>query len=110
MYRSATTAPGEPGSAKTFHELLPIYHTSRDLVIIPDAHLLFSGHFQRSGHDLILTGDGKKVVVHDYFAHDKLPTLESPDGAVLPGRLVGLLAGPEHPGQYALAQFDHAPP
>ncbi|HYV30760.1 MAG TPA: hypothetical protein VEO53_06590, partial [Candidatus Binatia bacterium] len=93
-------APDETGPGTSpAQDLAPSYHPSGDLITIPDAHLLFSGNFQRSGHDLILAGDGKTVLVHDYFAHEKLATLESPEGAVLPGKLVGMLAGPEHPGQ-----------
>src|SRR5438132_1033571 len=108
---SRIIAPDETGSGTSLtQDLAPSYDPSGDLITIPDAHLLFSGNFKRSGHDLVLAGDGKKVVVHDYFAHEKLPTLQSPEGAVLPGKLVAMLAGPEHPGQYALAQSDHAPP
>jgi len=107
---SRIIAPDETGSGTSLtQDLAPSYDPSGDLITIPDAHLLFSGNFKRSGHDLVLAGDGKKVVVHDYFAHEKLPTLQSPEGAVLPGKLVAMLAGPEHPGQYALAQPDHAP-
>src|SRR6266480_6201093 len=108
MFRSMAPDETGPGTSPA-QDLAPSYHPSGDLITIPDAHLLFSGNFQRSGHDLILTGDGKKVVVHDYFGHDKLPTLQAPEGAVLPGKRVGLLAGPEHPGQYALAQPNDVP-
>src|ERR1700730_3983002 len=110
MYRSGGLGPDETGSVTgPVKELVPIYHSSGDLITIPDAHLLFCGSFKRAGNDLILTGDGKKVVVHDYFAHDQLSALQSPEGAALPGKLVATLAGPEHPGQYALAQSDHVP-
>src|SRR5947208_9480301 len=108
MFRS--NAPEDAGSGTTpAQELAPSADPSGNLITIPDADLLFSGDFKRSGHDLILAGHGKKAVIHDYFAHDSLPTLRSAEGAILPGKLVGILAGPEHPGQYALAQPDHVP-
>ncbi len=72
--------------------------------VIPDAHLLFNGEFERAGADLILRdGHGKTVVVHDYFASDHLPQLLSPDGARLTPDVVAALAGPLAPGQYAQA-------
>jgi hypothetical protein len=71
---------------------------------IPDARLLFSGDFKRSGSDLMLTDDsGQRAVVIDYFKHEKLPDLVSPEGARLRGDVVQLLAGPLAPGQYAQA-------
>ena len=73
-------------------------------VTIPDAHLLFSGDFKRSGDSLKIVGDdGKTVVVPDYFKSDQLATLLAPDGAALTGDVVGALAGPQAPGQYAQA-------
>src|SRR5262245_17144035 len=108
MFRG--TPPDEAGvGTSTAQELAPSFDPSGNLVTIPDAHLLFSGDFKRAGQDLVLTADGKKLVVHDYFAHEKLPALRSPEGAVLQGKLVSMLAGPEHPGQYALVQSDHVP-
>ena len=40
-------------------------------IIVPDAHLLFTGDFKRAGVDLILSGDGREVVLHDYFRGEK---------------------------------------
>jgi len=71
-------------------------------VTIPDAHLLFTADFQRKGPDLVLTGeDGHKILVPDYFRHEKQPDLVSPEGALLSASLVELLSGPRTPGQYA---------
>lgn len=72
--------------------------------VIPDAHLLFTGHFEHAGADLILRGDhGRVVVVHDYFASDHRPLLLSPEGAALSPEVVAALAGPLAPGEYAQA-------
>ena len=68
-------------------------HAPSDAIIIPDAHLLFGGDFKRSGVDLILSGDDREVVLHDYFKGEKRAALASPDGAHLTGDLVNALAG-----------------
>jgi VCBS repeat-containing protein len=63
-------------------------------ITIPDAHLLFTADFKRKGSDLVLTGDdGHKILVADYFRHEKQPDLVSPEGALLSASLVELLAG-----------------
>ena len=73
-----------------------------DRLVIPDAELLFRGHFGRSGPDLVLTGqDGHRLVVTGYFTTEKHPDLFAPNGAHLSGNLVDLLAGPPTHGQYA---------
>jgi hypothetical protein len=76
-----------------------------DRIDIPDAELLFPGHFARSGPDLVLTGqDGHRIVVTGYFTTEKHPDLVAPNGAHLNGDLVDLLAGSPTPGQYAQAR------
>ena len=60
---------------------------------VPDGHLLFSGDFQRSGSDLIISDELHRVVVPHYFNHDKRPLLSSPDGAVLDAKIVDALTG-----------------
>src|SRR5262249_24268593 len=73
-----------------------------DRIDIPDAELLFRGHFARSGPDLILTGpDGHRLIVTGYFTTEKHPDLVAPNGAHLTGDLVDLLAGSPAPGQDA---------
>src|SRR5262245_37153654 len=72
------------------------------VVTIPDAHFLFTADFKRKGPDLVLTGeDGRKVLVTDYFRHEKQADLASPEGALLSADLVEILAGSRAPGQYA---------
>ena len=78
-------------------------HSPTEAVTISDAHLLFSGDFKRAGADLILSDDKFKFVVHDYFQHEKLPDLVSPDGATLAANVVEMLAGSLAPNQYAQA-------
>ena len=80
-------------------------------ITFPDAHFLFHADFKRTGSDLSLTGkDGHRVVVPDYFKHDKLPTLLSPEGAALTGDIVEALVGPRAAGQYAQAGAPAAAP
>ena len=73
-------------------------------IVVPDAHLLFAGHYSRAGNDLVITGDdGETIIIVGYFTSDPPPDLFSPDGAVLTGDVVAALAGPLAPGQYAQA-------
>ncbi len=75
-----------------------------DFVIVPDAQLLFTADFKKSGPDLVLTGhDGHRFVVYDYFNGEKHPALLAPNGAGLTPDLVDLLSGSVAPEQYAQA-------
>ena len=64
-----------------------------DTLTIPDAHLLFSGDFARSGADLIISDHLHRVVVPNYFHGDKRPTLVSPEGAPLDPKFIDALTG-----------------
>ncbi|MES2196038.1 MAG: VCBS domain-containing protein [Pseudomonadota bacterium] len=64
-----------------------------DSVTIPDAHLLFSGDYSRSGADLIVSDQLHRVVVPNYFHGDKRPALLSPDGAPLDPKVIEALTG-----------------
>ena len=62
-------------------------------ITIPDAHLLFSGDFEKSGTDLIISDHQHRVVVNDYFRGEKRPTLVSPEGAPLDSKVIEALSG-----------------
>src|SRR5438034_10912186 len=64
-----------------------------DTVTIPSSHLLFSGDYQRSGADLIVSDRDHRVVVPNYFHGEKRPTLVSPEGAPLDPKVVQALTG-----------------
>src|SRR5258707_1418511 len=64
-----------------------------DTVTVPDAHLLFSGDYQRSGADLIVSDRDHRVVVPNYFHSEKRPTLVSPEGAQLDPKVIEALTG-----------------
>ncbi len=64
-----------------------------DSVTIPDAHLLFSGDYSRSGADLIVSDQMHRVVVPNYFHSDTRPVLLSPDGAPLDLHVIEALTG-----------------
>ncbi len=97
----ASSEGGYGTGASVFH--LDASHS--DFISIPDAELLFRGHFGRSGPDLVLTGqDGHHHIIPGYFASEKHPALVAPNGARLSADLVDLLAGSRAPGQYAQAQ------
>ena len=71
-----------------------------DTVTFPNAHLLFSGDYSRSGLDLIVSDFLHRLTVPNYFSGHKHPTLVSPEGAALDASVVDALTG--H-AQYAQA-------
>src|SRR6202171_3704452 len=62
-------------------------------VTIPDAHLLFSGDYQRSGADLIVSDRDHRVVVRSHSHGEKRPPLVSPEGAQLDPKVIEALTG-----------------
>ncbi|MCK1268764.1 FecR domain-containing protein [Bradyrhizobium sp. 49] len=60
---------------------------------ILDAHLLFSGEYARSGHDLIISDPDHRVTIPNYFLGEKRSPLSSADGALLDPRVVEALTG-----------------
>src|SRR5258708_37481208 len=68
-------------------------HLRPDTVSIPDAHLLFSGNFERSGSDLIISDELHRVLVPSYFLGSKRPALVSPEGATLDPSVIEALTG-----------------
>jgi VCBS repeat-containing protein len=79
------------------------HHASDSHVVIPDAHLLFSGEYTRIGSDLIISGNGQKFVVGNYFKGETRPALTSKDGATLAGHIVDALTGHVHYAQATAA-------
>lgn len=53
----------------------------------------------RIGNDLIISGDGQKLVVGNYFKGESRPALTSKDGATLSGHIVDALTGHVHYAQ-----------
>ena len=102
------------GAAAMTHHFMPatggpvhaIAHDQADTtsLTIPDASLLFSAEFKRSGSDLVLVGsNGQKFIVFDYFRFEKRPDLVAGDGAMLSAEVVESLAVSNAPTQYAQA-------
>src|SRR5450631_3272812 len=87
------TAEGRDGPSASSVHSLPHSSVPKDAIVVPDAHLLFNGDFKRSGVDLILSGDDREIVLHDYFKGEKRAALASPDGAHLTGDIVNALTG-----------------
>ena len=91
-----------PGGYGAGPSVIPTDTAHPDVVSISDAELLFTGHFERKGPDLILTGhDGRHHLIPGYFAAEHPAALVAPNGARITGDLVELLAGSQAPGQYA---------
>src|SRR5262249_35826746 len=53
----------------------------------------FSGNFQRSGSDLIISDPLHRVTVPNYFHGDERPLLVSPEGAPLDSRFIDAIIG-----------------
>lgn len=68
-------------------------HDASSAVVVPDAHLLFSGDYKRIGNDLIISGPDQKFVVGSYFKGDARPSLTTKDGSTLSGHIVDALTG-----------------
>jgi VCBS repeat-containing protein len=75
------------------------HHPSDAHIVVPDAHLLFSGTYVRIGNDLIISGSDQKFVVGNYFKGETRPSLSSTDGATLSGQIVDALTGHVHYAQ-----------
>ncbi|MFT6669014.1 MAG: VCBS repeat-containing protein, partial [Afipia broomeae] len=75
------------------------HHMSDNQVVVPDAHLLFSGDYMRIGSDLIISGNGQKFVIGNYFKGEARPVLTTKDGATLSGHIVDALTGHVHYAQ-----------
>lgn len=81
-----------------------LFATGAQDIVVPSSLSLFDADFARDGRDLVLESQGANGVrIVDYFAQSDHADLKSPDGAVLRGELVDILAGPRAPGQYAQA-------
>lgn len=63
-------------------------------VVVGDSHLVFSGHYARSGSDLVISDDDRKLLVPDYFKGTGRADIYSREGASLSGAVVDALAGP----------------
>ena len=90
---AALFSDGLGSSAHAVKLPAPHAHAPADAIVVPDAHFLFHADFKRSGVDLVLSSDGREVVLPDYFKGEKRAALASPDGAHLTGDLVNALSG-----------------
>ena len=79
--------------------------SAQNSILVPDAELLLSGAYHRSGPDLVLTGpDGRHHIIPGYFSSEHPPALTAPNGMSLSGATVEMMAGSPTPGHYAQAQ------
>lgn len=72
-------------------------------IVVPGAGFIVHAEYARVGHDLVLTGDGREVVVRGFFDTDHPPSLVTGEGAQISGALAARLAGPLAPGELAQA-------
>jgi VCBS repeat-containing protein len=90
---TVSDALGQHPGSHVFSETVHATHVPSDAIVVPDAQLLFGAEFKRTGVDLVLSGDNRELVLHDYFKGEHRAPLASPDGAHLTGDLVTALAG-----------------
>ncbi|WP_336492803.1 FecR family protein, partial [Methylobacterium nigriterrae] len=55
---------------------------------VEDAALLFQGHYERVGADLVISDAAHRLVVHEYFGLAQRPKLVAPNGASLPDAVI----------------------
>ncbi|MDP1585834.1 MAG: VCBS domain-containing protein [Bradyrhizobium sp.] len=91
--QGAFSGAGESFSVDVHPRSNALGHGGPDTIVVPDAHLLFSGDYKRSGLDLVLSKDGHEFVARDYFRGESRSVLASPDGASLSGSTVEALTG-----------------
>lgn len=83
-------------------EVVTLWPDQSNVIVVPDSALLFGGDFFRVGPDLYIVNDATaNFRVPEYFSQNKPADLHDPNGAVLRGDLVDVMAGPVAPGQYA---------
>ncbi len=70
---------------------------------VNDVALLFGGQYLRQDSDLVISGDGRSILIENYFGSEYPALLVAPNGARIDGATVNALAGPMAPGQYAQA-------
>ncbi len=76
-------------------------------VVLPRGFALVDAAFHRDGMDLVLVApDGRQVIVRGFYSGDTLPTLRGADGAQISGEIAATMAGPQTPGQVALAEAE----
>ncbi|MGI9493168.1 MAG: hypothetical protein ACR2QF_12280, partial [Geminicoccaceae bacterium] len=76
-----------------------IYVADGSKMILPDSVSLLHAEFTRHGSDLLVGGaDRPALVILDYFVVDQAPDLMTEGGAVLAGRVIEKLAGPDLQG------------
>ena len=88
---TAFVAADSESGVFNFHALPHADHSHG--VTVPDAHLLFSGEYTRTGHDLVISDHLHRFVLHDYFSGASRPVLLSPDGAALDPEYVEAVTG-----------------
>ena len=81
-----------------------VLEASPNGTVVPNAEALFTGQYARVGDDLwIISENGQKIVIRNYFDLADLSTLLSEAGARLTPEMVLGLVGPRAPGQFAQA-------
>jgi hypothetical protein len=80
-----------PHSDAAFGVYFTLDSDGRHDLVVNDAALVYSGAYQRSGDDLIISRPFESATIHDYFRGAYRPTISAPDGSHLAGDVVSAL-------------------
>jgi VCBS repeat-containing protein len=101
-------SPSSGSESSAFaHDYELTTHAGETFVAIPNAALIFSGHYHKSGDDLVITRPFESVTIHDYFRSETKPRLVAPDGSSLNPAVVQSLTEGRAAPHYAASE---APP
>ena len=64
--------------ADSFTQHIDLFADGLGAVHIPDANLIFSGSYFRTGFDLVIKQPFETVTIHDYFKLAVPPAIEAP--------------------------------
>ncbi len=76
-------------------------HLDAGSAAVPNAALLFTGHYHQAGYDLVISRPFETVTIHDYFRADIKANLVAPDGSELSAAVVLALTEGRSGVQYA---------
>ncbi|MEG3640982.1 cadherin-like domain-containing protein [Magnetococcus sp. PR-3] len=87
-------------------DLATMFNRAHDAVLLPDAHFLTEGRFERDGADLVIQKtDGTQHRVSGYFDRDTPPPLALASGVTLtPEMVMARLMAPEGQGSFVAQQ------
>ena len=85
---SSATRETSPPSDAAFGVRFTLDNDGQHDLVVNDAALVFTGAYQRSGDDLIISRAFESATIHNYFKGSDHPNISAPDGSHLAGDVV----------------------